>query len=580
MSRPNSVTGGATTVSAATYGPANQMLTLTSSAFSETRTYNANVQLTGLVSGGYSFQYNYSATQNNGRIQSMTDSISGETISYQYDSLNRMINAGGTGDANGTWSQAFTYDGFGNLVAKAGTNAPNNITINVNPANNQLTGNNALFDSVGNLLQYGVGTPEQYYTYDIENRVAQLTASSVVTMYGYDTRNQRVYAGPQYLEDCGGSEPSERFFFYGIDGKKLAVFTGCSGSVSVTQTNIWFAGRLLKAQDRLKSIGKYFPYGEDRTNPSPANPANGQEKFATYTRDAESGLDYAYQRYYTSGLGRFLTADRKSSSGRPTSPQSWNRYTYAGNDPTGNADWTGLDYGCDFGTWYQNGDYIGSTSVCFTGFDDEVVSVANYGNSGGAGGGGGGIASGTGGVQSTADLKLLALNALSSMYGSNCQSVLNSVGIQLSTLVNDVLHASYYNAATAPNTTMSTVFGLPAIGTIGSYVATLTAQGAIAVTIAFPTPGAVPPVSAGDAPSIDSVILTTNWANYSASWQAYTLIHEALHYQLQATDQTIWNLLGITPASYARNQDPLTAFLLNNCKNPTPVASQRSVGPL
>lgn len=89
----------------------------------------------------------------------------------------------------------------------------NNITINVNPANNQLTGNNALFDSVGNLLQYGVGTPEQYYTYDIENRLAQLTANSVVTMYGYDTRNQRVYSGPTYLPNCGYGEPSERFFF-------------------------------------------------------------------------------------------------------------------------------------------------------------------------------------------------------------------------------------------------------------------------------------------------------------------------------------------------------------------------------
>src|SRR5208282_5879805 len=109
---------------------------------------------------------------------------------------------------------------------KAGTNAPNNVTINVNPANNQLTGNNALFDSVGNLLQYGVGTPEQYYTYDIENRVAQLTANGVTTVYGYDTRNQRVYSGPQNIDDCGEGESTEAFFFYGIDGKKLAVFTG------------------------------------------------------------------------------------------------------------------------------------------------------------------------------------------------------------------------------------------------------------------------------------------------------------------------------------------------------------------
>lgn len=93
----------------------------------------------------------------------------------------------------------------------------------------------------------------------------------------------------------------------------------------MTQTNIWFAGRLLKTQDQLSSIGKYFPYGEDRTSPSPANPANGQEKFATYTRDAESGLDYAFQRYYTSGLGRFLNADPLDGSASSSSPQTWNR---------------------------------------------------------------------------------------------------------------------------------------------------------------------------------------------------------------------------------------------------------------
>ena len=60
------------------------------------------------------------------------------------------------------------------------------------PATNRLTGNNALYDSVGNLLRYGVGTPEQYYTYDVENRVMQVTANGATTAYGYDTRNQRI----------------------------------------------------------------------------------------------------------------------------------------------------------------------------------------------------------------------------------------------------------------------------------------------------------------------------------------------------------------------------------------------------
>jgi RHS repeat-associated protein len=106
--------------------------------------------------------------------------------------------------------------------------------------------------------------------------------------------------------------------------------------------NTWFGGRLLKPQDRLNSIGKYFPYGEDRTSPTPANPPNGQEKFATYTRDAETGLDYAHQRYYTAGLGRFMTPDPYSASAGLGVPQSFNRYAYTDGDPVTFNDRTGL----------------------------------------------------------------------------------------------------------------------------------------------------------------------------------------------------------------------------------------------
>ncbi|MGA7409469.1 MAG: hypothetical protein WBW33_03225, partial [Bryobacteraceae bacterium] len=143
MSRLNTMTdqNNNTLVSGVTYSPANQILTLTASTFTETSQYNANLQLKELTTGSYHFTYNYSGTQNNGRVQSINDVASGETITYQYDSLNRLIQASGSGDANGAWSQQFTFDGFGNLTQKIGTNAPNNLTINVDPTTNRLTGN-------------------------------------------------------------------------------------------------------------------------------------------------------------------------------------------------------------------------------------------------------------------------------------------------------------------------------------------------------------------------------------------------------------------------------------------------------
>ena len=191
--------------------------------------------------------------------------------------------------------------------------------------------------------------------------------------YTSDASNQRVYSNI-----TSGGVTTETFFFYGADGKKLGVWTipSLSSTFTLVSLNTWFGGRLLKPQDRLNSIGKYFPYGEDRYNPSPANPPNGQEKFATYTRDAETGLDYAYQRYYTAGLGRFMTPDPLATSASITSPQTQNRYPYASNDPTNNTDPGGTDPYCGpTGTWMGEGCYdSGGGSTTSSGSSSPQVS--------------------------------------------------------------------------------------------------------------------------------------------------------------------------------------------------------------
>jgi RHS repeat-associated protein len=83
-------------------------------------------------------------------------------------------------------------------------------------------------------------------------------------------------------------------------------------------------------QDRLGSnrAGTYYPWGEDRGTPAP----NDQVKFATYTRDSATLLDYADQRYYGNAQGRFMTPD-PSTGGSGSSPETWNKYAYAGGDP-------------------------------------------------------------------------------------------------------------------------------------------------------------------------------------------------------------------------------------------------------
>jgi len=85
-------------------------------------------------------------------------------------------------------------------------------------------------------------------------------------------------------------------------------------------------------------IGKYFPYGQER----PSATTDGKEKFATYFRDSETGLDYADKRYHQPGMGRFMTPDRTRRGVNPSDPGSWNKYAYVGGDPVNYSDSSGL----------------------------------------------------------------------------------------------------------------------------------------------------------------------------------------------------------------------------------------------
>jgi RHS repeat-associated protein len=83
----------------------------------------------------------------------------------------------------------------------------------------------------------------------------------------------------------------------------------------------------LRQQSELV-IPHYYPYGEEITAT-----ANDTYKFAQTYRESDSGLDYARNRYYASGIGRFATAD--TTSAVRTVPQSWNLYSYALGNPVG-----------------------------------------------------------------------------------------------------------------------------------------------------------------------------------------------------------------------------------------------------
>jgi RHS repeat-associated protein len=223
--------------------------------------------------------------------------------------------------------------------------------VTYDPGTNRQTGECA--DANGNLCG-------SYYSYDVENRFVRKGASFSVTpdvAYSYRPGNKRVWKGANYVVNQNNwSLPStDEVTFWSITGQKLATYNlsqyqpggyYTQPQLVATQTgaNYYFGGKLVKnstgyvTPDRLGSIGKYFPYGRER----PSATTDGKEKFATYFRDSETGLDYANNRYHQPGMGRFMTADRSPSSNANVLPGNWNRYAYVGGDPINKTDPRGL----------------------------------------------------------------------------------------------------------------------------------------------------------------------------------------------------------------------------------------------
>jgi RHS repeat-associated protein len=321
-------------------------------------------------SNGGSLQYSWPATQNNGQITQMADTISGETVTYQYDALKRLVSACSSLNNCTTAPTTFQYDGFGNLTSK--TLAGVTSAIPVNAGTNQLS--NAFYDANGNMTS-GAGVT---LTYDVANRVRSASPTSGGTeYYGYAADNKRMWR----LKLDGATE---EWTLYGKSGERIGVYqwtglqeqfdnqgnwTGDTAGFTALRTSLWFDGRLMQENgtwvlgDRLGTNraggARFLPYGEETSST-----ANDRTKFASYNRDGFTGLDYADQRYYASTYGRFNTPDPYAGSAGLGIPSSWNRYMYVLGDPVNLTDVKGLYVDCDGDDCSEADDCDGDPVAC------------------------------------------------------------------------------------------------------------------------------------------------------------------------------------------------------------------------
>jgi len=292
------------------------------------------------------------APLNDGQINCIVDLVDGgRNVAYSYDSLLRLTSATTAGSTNfPKWGLSWSYDQFGNRTGQSVTagSGPSS-SLSFSSTTNQPSG--YTFDLSGNMTVEPVGLTSNNYSYDAEGRLLGVSGGASAT-YSYDGNSLRVkkavsggtttvyvFAGQQDIAEYdSGASPAapSREYIYG-NGKLLSTITG--------STTVYHHQDHLSVRMTTDSSGNvagqqgHFPFGESWYS------SNNTSKFVftNYQHDSETGLDYALARYYDSRMGRFCSPD--PVEGQPNDPESWNRYSYARNNPINITDPSGKFFG-------------------------------------------------------------------------------------------------------------------------------------------------------------------------------------------------------------------------------------------
>jgi RHS repeat-associated protein len=363
-------------LSSVTYNGIGQLTgTTLGNGVSETYGYDANrMQLTSQVatqSGGptgglMNLTYSYQAAAgqmgagstagNAGQLTSVSGTIGGvpESAAYTYDNLGRLVTSNQTSNTVSA-QRRFAYDRWGNRTgmwdAVSGGNQIQSIALQqsggapTNQIASVTSGStvNYVYDAAGNVTNDGVHT----YQYDSENRIVSVDGGSTGS-YAYDNQNRRykktigstvthyVWQGSQVLAEHNGSTGAV-LVDYVYSGSRMIA------KVASGTTQYFLRDRLsvrLSLDSGGNIVGRqgHLPFGED------FGESGTQEKhhFTNYERDGESGTDYAVNRQYSPNVGGFGRPDPYRGSYNIRRPQSLNRYSYVGNNPSNKIDPLGL----------------------------------------------------------------------------------------------------------------------------------------------------------------------------------------------------------------------------------------------
>lgn len=279
---------------------------------------------------------------------------------YTYDTAGRLIQATVAGS-----TEKYKYDAFGNLIEMAVDGAAP-VPIPVDGSSNRLTGKS--YDAAGNLLADGrfdydslnmlSRSKGHFYLYDVNDELLGVVNSGGArwTFRDFEGRVLREYYTPN-PNDWSVAWLWRQDFIYGegelVAGETPQFFalgdpTRVYGGIRHYHLDHLKSVRMVTDADgRSMAQHEYYPFGASATKKNQEYALLkdfeiDEARFAGHWRDFQNNydleqrdyLDYMHARHYEPATGRFLSVDPVLDvKGNLPSPQGWNRYAYARNNP-------------------------------------------------------------------------------------------------------------------------------------------------------------------------------------------------------------------------------------------------------
>ena len=316
---------------------------------------------------------------------------------FAYDGLNRVLSA--TVNDSLALEQigqtAYAYDSLGNIAFKSDVGSYLYGENGAGPhAVTTAGGNSYTYDANGNMVA-GAGRTIAWTSFNKPSLVRE-TASGNETAFVYGPDRARIeqrilrgglattvrYVGNLYEEKSRLAQPDEQVHYIRAAGT-LAIFTKVDDGLALTDKTRYLhkdhLGSVETVTDEAGAVVEYLAYdahGKRRLadwQPGTPNTLNQETPrgFTGHEHLDGVGLIHMNGRVYDPTLGRFLSADPFVQA--PDSTQSFNRYTYANNNPLSYTDPSGFFIKKIFKGFKKAFKAVGEAIGAVV---DEVVSVA------------------------------------------------------------------------------------------------------------------------------------------------------------------------------------------------------------